>query len=66
MSEKEKLEKMFALGFLATREGFNGECWYEHLAPHSDQYEKAIEEDLELLEELPEFNRLREQALKKL
>lgn len=60
--------KAFTLGFKATREGFNGECPYPHIAPDSvfDMSECCwgtyTEYEAEMAS-MPEFVRLQEEAL---
>lgn len=43
MSEREK--KAFLLGMMVTREGFNGECPYDHLAPDTIRADRGATEE---------------------
>jgi len=65
---KAKLMQAFILGFSISREGFNGECAYEHLAPRSiNDMPRASHDSLsELIQETitnAEFIRLMNEAL---
>jgi hypothetical protein len=63
---REQFDVVFALGFMITREGFNGECPYEHLSPSrlrpDDHEEYTILEWMKVMEDNREFKRLREEA----
>ena len=64
---KEDFTAAFALGFLVSREGFNAECPYPHLAPDNLlDLKQCVEETVpgmtNLLSAMPEFLALRDQA----
>ncbi len=46
-SMRPALERAFLLGFMATREGFNGECAFDHCAPRQLRENGTEEEMLE-------------------
>ncbi|MES2103661.1 MAG: hypothetical protein V4634_06545 [Pseudomonadota bacterium] len=59
------LREAFMLGFMVSREGFNGELFNEELAPsgvHPDGGE--IKEFQQLAESMPEFKRLQQAAVR--
>lgn len=67
MKRAELFEIAFALGFLASREGFNGECAYDNCAPGSifqapSAHHESLEVALHDMQEDGEFNRLRREA----
>jgi len=66
--EKTIFKAAFLLGFKASREGFNAECPYEHLAPgsifqliycHTD----SMAEFEEMMNAMPEFVQLQNEAM---
>jgi hypothetical protein len=62
-------QRAFTLGFLSSREGFNGECAYDHCAPNKiDDHDlwTDLPEAEHVMERMPEFRRLRLQAGAKL
>lgn len=64
----ELLQKAFALGFMISREGFNGECEFEwcapsELEPHSC-YRETTEDFIAEMENNEAFVALREKAMK--
>ena len=66
MTSRELFDMAFALGFMITREGFNGECPYEHIAPSKlrpDNYKELTTlEWVRQIEKNTEYKRLREEA----
>ena len=63
---KDEFTAAFALGFMCTREGFNGECPYDHLAPSGIVGRSSQEETIggmaAMLSLSGAFLRLRDQA----
>ena len=64
---KEDFTAAFALGFLVTKEGFNAECPYPHLAPTWSDVPKSwpeanLAQMTRALSEMPEFLALRDAA----
>jgi hypothetical protein len=63
---RKQFDMAFALGFMITRDGFNGECPHEHIAPSKlrpdDHEEYTILEWIKMMEGNREFKRLREEA----
>ena len=66
MTNRKLFNMAFALGFMISREGFNGECPYEHIAPSKlrpdDHKEITTLEWIEKIRHNVEFRRLREEA----
>lgn len=59
-------EKAFGLGFMVSREGFNGECDYQNCSPSGlfvHHHDRNISQYLLYIEGNPEFVRLRELAM---
>ena len=61
---KSVIREAFILGFLVSREGFNGECTYGHCAPRNT--EPYHEESREFALGTPEFMKLVEEAVVRL
>jgi hypothetical protein len=64
--DNQLLEKAFALGFMITREGFNGECGYETCAPsrlEADHGDETIEEFIADIEKNHVYRSLRDAAI---
>lgn len=57
--KREEFDKAFLMGFMVTREGYNADCIFEHLAPKHATID--VETATELLEQR-EFIKLRDQA----
>ena len=56
---KELLKAAFRAGFGVSREGFNGECAYDHLAPGYLSLDELCEQSVEAImqgKELPDFD----------
>jgi hypothetical protein len=56
---KELLKAAFLAGFGVSREGFNGECAYDHLAPGYLSLDELCEQSVEAImqgKELPDFD----------
>jgi len=65
MKRKRLITTAFALGFMVSREGFNGECDYEHcsptkLEPHG--LDDSIEEYIKYIITNPAFDTLRKEV----
>ena len=63
---RESIKIAFALGFIISREGFNGECGYEVCAPsrlESDHGDETIEEFIADIEKNPIYRTLRDWAI---
>jgi len=59
-------DNAFKLGFMISREGFNAECPYEHLAPHKlEPHYETFEEYLNEIENNKAFNKLLDDAREK-
>ncbi len=60
------LQRAFVLGFLCSREGFNGECPNDHLAPETIIDKRSFQEDLAEMSDgmahSDEFQRLWQEA----
>ena len=60
----------FALGFMVSREGYNGECAFDHLAPHElETYYGGLRENadaissyVEIAQSWDEFTKLQQEA----
>jgi hypothetical protein len=66
MTTTEQLQRAFALGFMVTCEGFNGECDYDHLAPQQlEPYmgRDTVEQFMAYIVTNEEFVRLRDLAV---
>jgi hypothetical protein len=64
--DNQLLEKAFALGFMISREGFNGECGYETCAPsrlEADHGDETIEEFIADIEKNHVYRSLRDAAI---
>lgn len=56
----------FKLGFMVSREGFNGECVFDHLAPDDVEPDDGrIEYFLNYIGKSEEFGKLEKQAIEK-
>ena len=56
--------RAFMLGFMVSREGFNGECDYEHCAPSRvEAYHESIQEFAVRIEHNDMYRQLREEAI---
>tara|TARA_R110000772_G_scaffold246261_1_gene359923 strand:+ start:529 stop:753 length:225 start_codon:yes stop_codon:yes gene_type:complete len=68
-TENEKTDtfaQAFALGFMVSREGFNGDCTFDHCGPMAvEAYCKTIEEYMVSIEESERFRELRDAAKSK-
>ena len=65
-SSENMISTAFALGFMITREGFNAECDYEHLAPNKleTRYDReTIAEFISSIEENEAYRTLKKEAL---
>lgn len=64
---RDLLEEAFILGFMASREGFNGECQINVCSPDQlEAFERPESEFRELLARDVEFQRLKREALNRL
>ena len=67
MDNKTKIEEAFLLGFMASREGFNGECAYEHCSPIDLKPDHETEDEFRVGMNASEmFIKLRAEAVKRL
>jgi len=70
MDDKQKralIEEAFLLGFMVTREGYNGECMFENCAARGLNPELGSETEFrEIANSSESFKALREEALKRL
>lgn len=58
------LEKAFTIGFMVSREGFNGECAYEHCAPtRVEAHYESVAEFMSAIEKNEAFTDLRKSAI---
>jgi hypothetical protein len=58
------LAKAFTLGFMVSREGFNGECAFEHCAPNTvEAHYETVDEFMDAIEKNEAFTSLRESAV---
>jgi len=66
MSPEKQLAEAFLLGFMCSREGFNGDCAYEHCAPTKvSPYDGDEAQFKAWTDTSPAFVALREEALKR-
>lgn len=59
----DKIEEAFLLGFMATQEGFNGECAFDNCAPSQLVNDKEFHTEVR---EIPEFKELLKEAKEKI
>lgn len=61
------IKEAFFLGFMISREGFNGECAFEHKVPQELKADGCTEEKLrQYIEEMEDFKHLRKLAVERL
>ncbi len=54
----------FKLGFMVSRDGFNGECSFDHCGPPKVEAESgSVEEFMESIEKSAKFRKLRDEAV---
>ena len=65
MIEDKKIEDAFMLGFMCSREGFNGECDFEHCAPLKleSYYRDGIEAFRHYIQNDETYLKLRDEAV---
>ena len=68
MYTERQMMVMFAYGFMVTREGFNDECLFDHMAPNTldeDLWDTTVGERVDELLENPEVWKLCMEAMKR-